>query len=75
MMEEAVEPMVRLRDRTVTVEGTVAPPTMEDRGEPLGGVLTGAGSFERADCTRASRRCIWAVSDRMCESDVEGGIL
>lgn len=67
---EAVEPVARLRLRIVTVEGTLT----EDRGENFGGVLTGAGSLDRADCTRASRRCIWAVRVRMCVSELEGGI-
>lgn len=35
--EDAVEPMVRLRERTVTVDGTLAPLT-DDRGEARGGV-------------------------------------
>lgn len=68
---EAVEPTVRLRLRTVTVDGMLTEP----RGDALGGVLTGPGSFERADCTRASRRCIWAVRVRMWVSELEGGIL
>lgn len=67
---EVVEPTVRFRLRMVTVDGTAA----EDRGENLGGVLIGPGSFERADCTRASRRCIWAVRVRMWVSELEGGI-
>lgn len=72
--EEAMEPMVRLRLRTVTVDGT-APPMTDERGDALGGVLTGAGSLERADCTRASRRCICAVRDRIWVSEVEVGSL
>jgi hypothetical protein len=35
----------------------------------------GAGSFERTECTRASSRCIWAVRDRICDSEFEAGIL
>lgn len=45
----------------------------EDMGEPRGGVVLGAGNFERTDCTRASRRCIWAVRVRMWLRDVDGG--
>lgn len=37
----------------------------EPRGEARGGLVVGAGNFERTDCTRASRRCIWAVRVRM----------
>ena len=58
---DAVDPTLRLRLRIVTVEGTA----IEVRGDDFGGVLTGPGSFERADCTRASRRCICAVRVRM----------
>ena len=68
-MLDAVDPTVRLRLRIVTVDGTLT----EERGEARGGVLTGAGSFERADWTRASRRAIWAVSVRICVSELEGG--
>ncbi len=59
--EEAVLPAVRFRLRIVTVEGTAleaALPITELRGEACGGVAIGAGSFERADWTRASRRAI-----------------
>jgi hypothetical protein len=60
-LDEAVEPTALRRLRIVTVEGTLMTP----RGEERGGVPTGPGSLERADCTRASSRCIWAVSVRM----------
>jgi hypothetical protein len=56
--EDAVEPIVRFRDRIVTLDGTLWAPCTEDRGDARGGVLTGAGSFDLADCTRASNRCI-----------------
>lgn len=71
-LEEAVEPTVRLRLRMVTVDGTAMP-----RGEERGGVLVDpvAGSLERADWTRASSRCIWAVRVRMWVRELEGGIL
>lgn len=46
-----------------------------DLGDARGGVCVGAGSLDRADCTLASRRCIWAVSDRICDSELEAGIL
>jgi hypothetical protein len=43
------------------------------RGEDCGGVLTGAGSFDLADCTRCSSRCICAVRVRICVREVEFG--
>lgn len=43
------------------------------RGDARGGVCTGAGSFDLAECTRCSNRCICAVRLRMCVSDVEFG--
>jgi len=73
--DEAVDPTLRFLERIVTVDGTETPPMTEDRGEARGGVLTGAGSFDLADCTRASRRCIWAVRDRIWEREFEGGSL
>lgn len=72
--EEAVEPVGRLRERIVTVEGTLWTPLTEDRGDARGGVVTGAGSFDRALWTRASRRCICAVSDRMWLSELVVGM-
>ena len=45
--DEAVEPIVRFRERTVTVEGTLTP-LKDDLGDARGGVLVGAGSLERA---------------------------
>lgn len=76
--DAAEEPGPRFRDLMVTELGMPEPgPGSEERGDGLGGVLVvdGAGSFERADCTRASSRCIWAVSVRMCASELDGGIL
>jgi hypothetical protein len=72
--EDAVDPMVRFLERIVTVAGTLVPLT-DERGEARGGVLVGAGSLDRADCTRASKRCICAVSVRMWVSELEPGIL
>jgi len=70
--DDAALPTVRFLDRIVTVEGTGTPAV---RGDARGGVVTGAGSLERTDCTRASSRCICAVSERMCDNEVELGIL
>lgn len=50
------EPVARLLDLIVTVEGTLPMPLIEDRGDGRGGVLTRAGSLDRADCTLASKR-------------------
>ena len=72
--DDVVDPIVRFRERTVTVAGTVAP-LAENRGEARGGVLVGAGSLDRADCTRASSRCIWAVRLRIWERELDPGIL
>lgn len=71
----AVLPMVRLRLRIVTLEGMWVWPIAEPlRGEARGGVLMGAGSFERADWTRCSSFCICAVRVRMCVRDCEFGM-
>jgi hypothetical protein len=52
---------VRLRDeRTVTVPGR-AGVEMLPRGEAFGGVEVGAGSLERAVCTRSSSFCIFPI--------------
>jgi hypothetical protein len=72
--EEAVEPTVRFLVRIVTVEGTLLAPWTEDLGDARGGVLTGAGSLDRADWTRASSRCIWAVRLLMWVREFEAGI-
>lgn len=52
--EDAADPPVRFRLRTVTEDGMA----IEDLGDARGGVVMGAGSLERAECTRASSRCI-----------------
>ena len=44
-----------------------------DRGEALGGVDTGAGSLDRADCTRCSSFCIFPIRPRICVREVELG--
>lgn len=49
-------------------------PTTEPRGEARGGVGFGAGSLDRAFCTRASSFCILAVRDRMWDRDADAGI-
>ena len=71
-LDEAVEPRARLRLRIVTVDGTTMP-----RGDERGGVLVGPGpgSLERADCTRASSRCICAVRVRMWVRELDCGSL
>ena len=71
VIDDAVEPTVRFLERIVTFVELIT----DDRGDARGGVATGPGSLERAEWTRASSRCIWAVSERMWESEVEGGIL
>lgn len=53
-MEDAVEPTVRFLERIVTFDELIT----DERGEARGGVDTGPGSLERAECTRASSRCI-----------------
>lgn len=70
VVTDDTDPGPRLRDRIVILPGSIN----EGRGDARGGVIVGPGSLERADCTRASRRCIWAVSDRMCEREVDGAI-
>ena len=72
--EEAEDPAVRFRDRIVTDAGTLDA-ALIDRGEARGGVVAGAGSLDRTECTLASRRCICAVSERMWESELEAGSL
>ncbi|MDU7307036.1 MAG: hypothetical protein E7L41_22005 [Escherichia coli] len=72
--DEAADPFVRFRDRIVTDAGTLDA-VLADLGDALGGVLVGAGSFDRADCTLASSRCICAVSERMCVSELDAGSL
>ena len=53
--DEVDDPTARFRDRIVTVDGT---PCAANLGDTRGGVCAGAGSFDRACCTLASRRCI-----------------
>lgn len=53
----AVEPGPRFLERIVIVEGTPPRPLIDPAGDTRGGVfMRGAGSLERAVCTRASRR-------------------
>lgn len=47
-VDEVVEPAVRFRLRIVTVDGTLAVPPSNARGDARGGVDVGAGSLERA---------------------------
>ncbi len=63
--DDAVEPAVRLRERIVTVDGTPVTSLAADLGDARGGVFVGPGSFDRTDCTRASKRCIFSVRDRI----------
>ena len=73
-----LDALARLRDeRTVTVDGIegillllellLAPP----RGDARGGVVVGAGSLERAVCTRCSSFCIFPISPRIWWSERE----
>lgn len=72
--DEVIEPAPRFRLlRIVTVEGTTD--MTDERGDARGGVRTGAGSLERTLWTRASRRCICAVRERMWVSELEVGSL
>lgn len=72
VMLPAVLPPVLFLLLIVTLDGMWAWPNEEsDLGEARGGVLTGAGSFDLADWTRCSRRCICAVRVLICVSDVE----
>ena len=67
-------PLARFRLLIVTLEGIKLWPNAESlRGDARGGVLTGAGNFDRADCTRCSNLCICAVRLRICVKDVELG--
>lgn len=65
-------PAILLLVLIVTLEG-ICVFSNSLRGEDLGGVNTGVGSFDRADCTRCSSLCICAVSDRMCVKELEFG--
>lgn len=55
-LDEAVDPPVRLRLRMVMLAGIAMLPRGDERGGDSG--VGAAGSLERADCTRASSRCI-----------------
>ena len=68
--------LMRLRLlRTVTVAGMPGGwwPSAEPRGDPRGGVLVGAGSFERTVCTRSSSFCIFPISPRIWYKEPERG--
>jgi hypothetical protein len=67
--------LVRFRAlRTVTVAGMYVPLMAESgRGEARGGVEVGAGSLDRADCTRCSSRCILPIRPRIWTNDEELG--
>ena len=45
-----------------------------DRGDARGGVVVGAGSFERADWTRASSFCILPISPRIWYREPDRGV-
>jgi len=69
--------LLRLRLlRTVTVAGMVEGwwPSAEPRGDARGGVLVGAGSFERTVWTRSSSFCIFPISPRIWYKEPERGI-
>lgn len=70
----AVLPPVLFLLLMVMLDGMLLCPKADPgRGDARGGVLTGAGNLDRADCTRCSSRCICAVRLRMCVRDVELG--
>lgn len=73
--DEADDPAARFRERMVTVDGKDTPWAAADLGDARGGVCVGAGSFDLADCTLASSRCICAVSERICVRELEAGSL
>ena len=54
----AVLPLTLFLLLTVTLEGTYVLKEDSLRGEVRVGVLIGAGSLDRADCTRCSSLCI-----------------
>lgn len=54
------------RLRIVTDAGTWLPSALPLRGDPLGGVSTGAGSFDLAFCTLSSKLCIFPRRLRSC---------
>ena len=60
--------------RTVTDAGMAWCPMADAlRGDARGGVCTGAGSFDRADCTRCSSFCICPMRPRICRSEPDDG--
>lgn len=67
--------LVRLRElRTVTVEGMWDWFSAEPgRGEARGGLEVGAGSLDRAECTRCSSFCILPIRPRIWVREVELG--
>jgi hypothetical protein len=73
--EDAAEPLVRLRERIVIDAGILVALYTLVLGEARGGVRAGPGSLDRAECTRASSRCICAVRVRMWVSEFEVGSL
>lgn len=61
--EEAVLPLGRVMLlRIVTEAGRCSPAVESVRGEPVGVRVPGAGSFERAECTRSSIFCMRPLS-------------
>jgi hypothetical protein len=73
--EDAAEPLVRLRERIVIDAGILVALYTLVLGEARGGVRVGPGSLDRAECTRASSRCICAVRVRIWVSEFEVGSL
>lgn len=59
----------------MTVDGTLIMPLRADGRDGVSVAGPVLGSLERADCTRASSRCIWAVRLRMWLSELGGGTL
>lgn len=68
-------PLVRFLEdlRTVMLEGIGLCPDTEPRGEVLLGVSTGAGSLDRADCTRSSNFCIFPMRPRIWYREPDRG--
>jgi hypothetical protein len=61
--------------RTVTVFGMWWPSALPLRGLARGGVLVGAGSFDRAEYTRSSSFCILPISPRIWYKEPDLGRL
>jgi hypothetical protein len=70
--ELATELGPRWRARIMELDGRPPGPT-ELRGDDMADGV--AGSFDLARWTRSSRRCIWAVRFRMCDSEFDPGVL